>query len=100
MLVAFFSVRATNESTPIEALAMEFFNAPRYLPLEGGTGMNYLFCVNIADRRHVDAICKRHNYEVSTSYTFLEVNDNQYSPQYQAAIRYGPGDPYVLDPIS
>jgi hypothetical protein len=110
MLVNFFSVRWTNESSSIDELYDSFGeNIPKYLPLEGGTGVNYLFCVK-GCAKDIFEICKNHKYKVNgfcleedefDDYSFkkIEVDDDKYNNNYYACPTFYEKDLYKLSKI-
>lgn len=105
MLTYFFSARQYSNSSSIEVLCKEFGeNIPQCLPLEGGEGINYLFCVNM-DKQKIKEICKKHNFEINgeffnRAFTEVEVNDNTYNNNYYATISYDGTNHYVLKKIN
>lgn len=107
MLVNFFTVRWSNKSAPIDELSNNFGqNIPKYLPLEGGTGVNYLFCVS-GNSKDLFEICKKYNYKVNgfglednefDDYSFKKINidDDKYNNNYYACPTYYGKDLYKL----
>jgi hypothetical protein len=78
MLVHFFVV-STNGKNPIkiEMLHKKLDpNSPTPLPYEGGTGLNYLCCVDTSI--DVKTICLENGYECHTLYP-LEIEDTKYN---------------------
>lgn len=101
MRVQFFSVRVTPQSVPIATLYSALDPAgPRYTGLEGGTGLNYLFCVNLTKDKILET-CEKHGYEVNgllyPSFTAVEVEAARYDPSYHAVPSYGGTASYALE---
>ena len=101
MRVRFFSVRVTPQSVPIATL----YNAldpvgPRYTGLEGGTGLNYLFCVILTKDKILET-CEKHGFEVNgllyPSFDEVEVEEARYNPSYHAVPCYGRTASYALE---
>lgn len=105
MIVNFFSVKATNKSHNINILFNDFgANIPRYLPLEGGSGLNYLFCV-AGDSNILAELVHNNGYQLNGLYgttdnhiafTQLVVDDDMYNREYQAGIQYFSEGGYFL----
>jgi hypothetical protein len=96
MSVYFFSVRKYDESSPIQILWNAFgSNIPYYLPLEGGTGINYLFCIKNTKEVIVDT-CNKHKYIINSGLTNVEIVDSMYNNMYTATISYTDPSYYVL----
>ncbi len=83
-------------SLQIQELWHTFGDIPHYTPLEGGTGINYLFCVN-ATKQAIADVCKKHNYTINRDdLTEVEIDDSMYNSMHRASLSYsGPSD-YVL----
>ena len=111
MLVNFFTVKETSNSSPIDQMYEMFgLTTPKYLKLEGGESTQYLFCVNSDDSSIID-MCNQYKYELigrtfdetrkiwhNLCFTLTDVPKNEYNPNYQASISYSsPGkNPYTL----
>ena len=99
MLVNFFTVKHTPASCAVDELYKKFGpNTPQYLPLEGGSGLNYLFCVN-SDIDTLVKIVDENGYKVNGTcmpFTQLMVDDAMYNSKHMASISYGKGASYVL----
>ena len=102
MITYFFSVKKQYDSSSIELLYAEFGNnIPLYLLLEGGQGLNYLFCLHM-DKQKIEEICEKHKYEINGSwygngFIEVEISDDLYNNNYQAMISYSNGANYVLE---
>lgn len=97
MSAYFFSVRKHNESSPIQELWNAFGNnLPRYMPLEGGTGINYLFCIKNTEDVIVDT-CKKHKYTINHGLTKAEIDDGMYNNMHTVGISYTGSSYYVLE---
>ena len=95
MLVYFFSVRQNENSSPIEILHTEFGKTiPQYSALEGGEGINYLFCIHATKETIVD-ICNKHNYSINSSIG-EEIDENVYNDTYRAGCCYDGVKSYTL----
>lgn len=101
MRVNFFSVRVTPRSVPITTLynALDLVG-PHYTGLEGGTGLNYLFCVNLTKDKILET-CEKHGYEVNgllyPSFYGVEMDEARYNPSYHAVPCYGGTASYALE---
>ena len=97
MLVYFFSVRQNENSSPIEILHTEFGKTiPQYSALEGGEGINYLFCVHATKETIVD-ICNKYNYSInSILMTEEEIDEGVYNNTYRAECCYDGIKSYTL----
>ena len=109
MISNFFSVKVTEKSIDINELYKSFGeNIPMYLPLEGGTGINYLFCVK-GDTKNIFEICRNHYYDVNgcfdsdefDDYAFkkIEIEDEKYNQNYYPCPTYYGDKLYKLSKI-
>lgn len=101
MRVLFFSVRVSDQSVPIQTLYSALDpTGPHYLGLEGGTGLNYLFCVNLTKDKILET-CEKNGYEVnglwSPSFYAAEVDAEHYNSAYQATPCYNGKSSYELE---
>lgn len=110
MIVNFFSVRQNENLSNIKDLYKSFGeNIPLYLPLEGGSGINYLFCV-VGNTKDLFEICKSHHYDVNgcfdsdefDDYAFkkIEIEDEKYNPNYYACPTYYGDKLYKLSKVN
>jgi hypothetical protein len=66
----------------IEKLAEKFGdNYPQYIQLEGGTGINYLFCVDT--KIDVKGICDLYKYEIYEEPYEMEIDLELYNNNYK-----------------
>jgi hypothetical protein len=80
---------------PIELIYLAFGDdIPQYTPLEGGVGINYLFCLNDTEE-NIKKICNE-NKCIPYNFTEIEINDRMYNSKYRAATKYFDKDPYEL----
>lgn len=118
MIVNFFSVRVTVKSSNINELHKSFgVNIPMYLPLEGGSGINYLFCVS-SDINNIIKICELHNYKINNfvskedepelsddlinkmnnyAFTKKDIQYELYNNNYHVTISYCNNENYLLE---
>jgi hypothetical protein len=99
MLVNFFIVRKTSNSSSIDTMYERFGNTtPKYLELEGGESAKYLFCVNSDDSSIID-MCNQYKYELigrtfdetrkiwqNLCFILTDVPKNAYNPNYQVSV--------------
>lgn len=99
MLVNFFIVRKTSNSSPIDEMYEMFGSTtPKYLELEGGEPTKYLFCVNSDDSSIID-MCNQYKYELigrtfeetrkiwhNLCFTLTDVPKNAYNSNYQVSV--------------
>lgn len=65
----------------IERLHKSFgFNIPKYLQYEGGTGLNYLCCVD--SKVEIDKICDIFHFEYSRPFYEMDINKKYYTNEY------------------
>ena len=70
-------------------------NIPRYLPYEGGTGCNCLFCIDATI--DIRQICLQHDVTIGTFYE-MEIDENLYNDQYTIYPTYDKNrEPFVLE---
>jgi hypothetical protein len=93
MKAYFFSVRQQYDSDHIDVLYESLGSIPKYLPLEGGTGINYLFCVS-REIEQIKQICENHKYKVN-GFTEVVIQDEKYNNLHKVSI-YGEEEYYCL----
>lgn len=83
---------------------------PKYLPLEGGEGFQYVFCLKHSPQE-IMRICdelgceilglwEREDRFISRVFKTVEVDDREYSSDYAVSISYDPSRPYYrLEPL-
>lgn len=90
------STTAEKKLVNIRTLHHHFgINIPNYLQYEGGTGLNYLCCVDyLVDSK---AICANYGYDY-VHLGEIEINESLYSSEYTIYPTYSRDDPkYVLE---
>ena len=92
MIVNFFVVSTTSENpVKMDTLYSKFGQGiPRYLQYEGGTGLNYLCCVDAAT--DVKTICGEYGYGCGPL-NMLEVEDSMYTSEYTPHPTYSADGP-------
>lgn len=103
MKVHFVTIRL-GELSCIDSLLARFGVGPRCLPLEGGEGFQYVFCLKHSPQE-IMRICdelgceilglwEREDRFISRVFKEVEVDDREYSSDYAVSISYDPGRPY------
>ena len=109
MLVNFFTVRKTANSSPIDEMCEMFGNnIPKYIEIEGGESATYLFCVNSDDSSIID-VCNQYKYELigrtfdetrkiwhNLCFTLTEIPKGTYNSNHQASSSSPGKNPYTL----
>lgn len=110
MKVHFVTIRL-GELGCIDSLLDRFGAGPRCLPLEGGEGLQYIFCLKHSPEE-IMRICdefgceilglwEREDRFISRVFRGVEVDDGSYSSDYAVALSYDPGQPYYgLKPLA
>jgi hypothetical protein len=103
MRVNFFRIKIMPENYVREAI-VQFKkelgpNRPKENALEGGSGIQYLFC---SDKRKNEIIqlCKKYNFEEMSDYDIkeVEVDDDKYNDKYEATATFYDNIGYKLKP--
>ena len=110
MNVYFFYVRTPPNGESVKQLAECFGqNNPRYTPLEGGIGMNYLFCLN-NDIDTIISVCATNGCELPDleenipifrrrAFIQVSVDPQKYNSWHRAVLKYFSNTHYELEPV-
>jgi hypothetical protein len=105
MRVNFFRIKIMPEKYVKEAISSFKkdlgTNIPKGVALEGGSGIQYLFC---SDKRKNEIIqlCKKYNFEEIDDYDIkeVEVDDEKFNEKYEATSTFYDNVGYKLKPVS
>ncbi len=98
MIVHFFTVTQNSNSYSVDVLASMFgSNIPKYMPFEGGSHIQYLFCVNNS-LDEIISLCKEANFSLNELCPFKKatITNDMYNNKHYVSLNYSGNDYYVL----